>query len=426
MLPTPRGVRIALQQHLGAPCEPLVKPRTHVELGDEIGRAEALVSAVVHASVAGTTARPSVATLANGRHVSVVPIRADEDQPLCGQALFDDIFGGPWCPEDVPHVDPPQIVDAAREAGLVGLGGAAFPTHVKLTRHEESPIDTFLVNGCECEPFLTADYRVMLEATEAVVVGALLGARAVGAGHIAIMVETNKPRAVEALRAAAAGTGVQVRILETKYPQGGERQLIMAATRRVVPADGLPKDVGVVVLNVGTVTALARAVLRGKPLTHRVVTVTGSGVETPKNVLVPIGVSYEELIDFCGGLKEDAARVVSGGPMMGFTVRPYGDASNVIPTPVTKGTSGITILNHRDIQQSAETACVRCGRCVEVCPVGLLPTRLALATRAGHRELLDRYHVASCVECGCCAYSCPARIPLVQLIRVGKVLARRT
>jgi electron transport complex protein RnfC len=271
---------------------------------------------------------------------------------------------------------------------------------------------------------LTADYRVMLEAAEAVVIGALLGARAVGAAQIAVAVEANKPRAVETLRAAAAGTGVQVRVLETKYPQGGERQLIMAATRRVVPAGGLPKDVGVVVLNVGTATALARAVQRRKPLTHRVITVTGSGVQTPKNLLVPIGVSYEELIDFCGGLKEDAARIVSGGPMMGFTVRPYGGVSHVIPTPVTKGTSGITILNHRDIQQSAETACVRCGRCVEVCPMGLLPTRLALATRAGNRELLDHYHIASCVECGCCAYACPARIPLVQLIRVGKVLAR--
>jgi electron transport complex protein RnfC len=425
VLPTPKGVRIALQQHLGAPCEPLLKPRAQVALGDEIGRSEDFVSAAVHASVAGTIVRASVATLPNGRHVPVVPVRADKDQPLAGRALYEDTYGGDWLPEDVPQFDPPQIVDAARQGGLVGLGGAAFPTHVKLSIGEDSPIDMCLINGCECEPYLTADYRLMLEAAQPVVVGALLAARAVRATRVAVAVEANKPRAIEALRSAASGTGVSVQVLQTKYPQGGERQLISAVMRRTVPAGGLPKDVGVVVLNVGTTAALARAVLRGKPLTHRVVTVTGSGINEPKNLLVPIGVSYDKLIEYCGGLQEDAARVISGGPMMGFTVRPHRDVSKVIPTPVTKGTSGITILSHGDVRRSAETACVRCGRCVEICPMRLLPTRLALATRAEHPAVLDRYHVSSCVECGCCAYACPAGIPLVQLIRVGKLLARR-
>jgi electron transport complex protein RnfC len=231
--------------------------------------------------------------------------------------------------------------------------------------------------------------------------------------------------AAAALRSAADGTGIEVRVMKTKYPQGGERQLVLAALGRAVPGGGLPKDVGVVVLNVGTTAALARAALRGKPLTHRVVTVTGAGIVQPKNLLAPIGTNYAELIDYCGGLTDDAARVIAGGPMMGFTLSLTGDVSKVIPTPVTKGTSGITVLTRRDVQRSVETACVRCGRCVQVCPMRLVPTRLALATRVGKRELLEQYHVSACVECGCCAYACPASIPLVQLIRVGKVFSQK-
>jgi electron transport complex protein RnfC len=287
---------------------------------------------------------------------------------------------------------------------------------VKLTRNPDKPIHTLLINGCECEPYLTADYRLMLEAPAAVVAGALLARQATGASSVTICLEDNKPDAAESLRAAAAGTDVRLKLLHTKYPQGGEKQLISAVLCREVPTGGLPLDIGVVVVNVGTAAALAAAVLRGRPLTHRIVTVSGGGVRQPKNLLVPIGVDYQTLIGFCGGLTDDAARVVAGGPMMGFTLA----SLNV---PVTKGTSGVTVLSRDEIDETAETACVRCGRCAEVCPMRLVPTRLAQAARANNPDLALRYHVSACMECGCCAYACPARLPLVQLVRLAKVIA---
>lgn len=415
VLPPPGEVRVPLLQHLGAACEPTLKPRTEVALGDVIGDAKAFVSAPVHASVAGTTARASVATLPNGRHVPVVPIKTAEDQPLGGRELFDEVLGGIWPTAGLEKYQPQQIADAARQAGLVGLGGAAFPTHVKLTRNPQRPIRWMLINGCECEPYLTADYRLMLEAPAAVITGALLARQATGAAEVIVSIEDNKPQALEALRAAAEATAVELRVLKTKYPQGGEKQLVSAVLGKEVPTGGLPLDIGAVVMNVGTAAALARAVVRGRPLTHRVVTVSGAGVRQPKNLLVPIGASYRELIDFCGGMHPDAARVVAGGPMMGFTL-------GSLDVPVTKGTSGITVLTHDEVHSAGETACVRCGRCADVCPMRLVPTKLALAARARDPDLARRYHIAACMECGCCAYACPACLPLVQLIRLGKVM----
>jgi electron transport complex protein RnfC len=215
------------------------------------------------------------------------------------------------------------------------------------------------------------------------------------------------------MREAAADTGVEVRVVRTKYPQGAEKQLIISVLGRIVPGGGLPLDIGVVVINVGTAAAIARAVLRGKPFTHRVVTVTGRGVVRPGNWLAPIGVPYLELLASAGGLTSDAARVLAGGPLMGFTV-------GSLETPVTKGTSGITVLTHDDLRRATETACVRCGRCVDVCPLSLVPARLGAAARHADWELAERFHIRACMECGCCAYTCPAGIPLVQLIRMGK------
>jgi len=417
VLPTPAEVRISLQQHIGAPCKALVKPRTEVAVGDAVGEAEAFVSAPVHASISGTVARQSTVTLPNGRHVAAVSIRAADEQSLSGRALWDDVYGGQWPRDGLDRHDAKAIAAAARSAGLVGLGGAAFPTHVKLARNDKKPIDTLLVNGCECEPYLTADYRLMLEAPASIVAGALLARQATGASNVVICLEDNKPRAVQALEASAEGTEVRLKVLRTKYPQGGEKQLLWAVLGRKVPGGGLPLDVGVVVSNVATAAALAGAVIRGRALTHRIVSVSGAGVREPKNLLVPIGASYRELIDYCGGLRDSAARVVAGGPMMGFTL-------GNLDVPVTKGTSGITVLSQEEVRRREQTACLRCGRCVDVCPMRLVPTRLALAARASSVDLARRYHVAACMECGCCAYVCPAGLPLVQLIRLAKVMTQ--
>ena len=412
-LPTPPEVFIATLQHTGAPCEPIVTPKQEVAVGEMIGQATAFVSAPIHASINGVVAAASVATLPNGRHVSTIPIKAG-DGLLSEDGLMDDAFRGEWPTRDLNGFAPEQIVEAVQNAGIVGLGGAAFPTHVKLTRNEAKPIDTLLINGCECEPYLTADYRLMLEFPEPIICGSLLAAKAAGADNVVIAVEDNKPMAIEALERAARGTDVRVAQMKTKYPMGGEKQTILASLDRRVPTGGLPLDVGVVVVNVGTAAAMARAVVRGKPLTHRVVSVTGPGIAQPKNLLAPIGVPYQALIDFCGGLTPNARRVIAGGPMMGFTL------AN-LDVPVTKGTSGVVVLTEQEVRSAEETQCVRCGRCVDVCPLNLVATRIALAARHKDWALARKHHMAAYMECGCCAYACPAKIPLVQLIRMGKV-----
>lgn len=412
VVPTPNKVLLPMLQHVGAPSVPVVKTKDNVAFGDMVCKSGGFVSAPVHAPIAGKVLKSAVTTLPNGRHVQVLPIKADGEQ-LEGQALRDEILGGEWSLADMNQYDRQTITEAIANAGIVGLGGAAFPAHVKYTPNDEKPIDTVLINGCECEPYLTPDYRVMLECAPAVITGALLAGRAAGARNIIIGVEDNKPEAVKVLEEASQGTDVKIAVLKTKYPQGSEKQLIMAVLKREVPMGGLPLDVGVAVSNVGTATAIARAVLRGKPLTHRVVSVTGSGIRNPKNLLVPVGISYRELIDYCGGLKEDAARIISGGPMMGF-------AFANLDAPITKGTSAMTVLTAEDVRKADETACIRCGRCVDVCPMNLVPTKIALASRAKDVNLAQAYHIMGCFECGSCAFTCPASIPLVQLIRTGK------
>lgn len=421
-LPTPDRLFLSVQQNIGAPCVCSVNPRETVLADACLANSDAFVSAPVHAPLPGVVSRPTKKTLPNGRRTLTVVLDVDKETAQSEQAILDVCLGGDWTIPD--NLDPKTFDASIHTGGIVGMGGAAFPTHVKLAPNDKKPIDTVLINGSECEPYLTADYRVMLEYPQPVIVGGLLVAMACRAKSVFFCIEDNKPEAIESMRAALAkvsipaGLDAQVRTMKTKYPQGGEKQLILAALGRKVPFPGLPMDVGVDVQNVATATAIAARILRNKNLTHRVVTVTGRGIKQPKNLFVPMGTPIQALIDYCDGLTEDAQRVILGGPMMGFAV-------GSLDIPVTKGTSGITVLTRQELVKSVETNCVHCGRCVSVCPMNLVPTKLALAARAKNLEVLQAYNVGACMECGSCAYVCPASLPLVQLIRTGKGLIQQ-
>lgn len=418
VLPTPAELLIPLGQHIGAPAKLIVKPRTDVELGQKLAEAAGMVSAPVHASAAGKTGTACIATLPTGRRsdaISIIPAGAGQTD----ETLLARLLNGSWDLDAVDNFTSKQIVEAVQEAGIVGAGGAAFPTHVKLMPVDKRPVDLIVLNGCECEPYLTADYRVMLEAPMAVIAGLLLAKRACGASHAIIAIEDNKPKAIESLRQAVANMpDVEVVVCETRYPMGGERQLIPTVTGRVVPQGGLPLEVGVVVINIGTATAIANACLRKQPVTHRVVTVTGKGIVRPANILAPVGAKFSAMIEHCGGLRPDARRILSGGPMMGFAVTD-------LNTTVTKGTSGITVLAESELDHSPQSNCIRCGNCVDACPLNLVPTKIAHAVKVGNLDLAQKSYLAACVECGCCTYVCPARIPLVQYMRAGKAALAR-
>ncbi|MBF0233504.1 MAG: electron transport complex subunit RsxC [Desulfamplus sp.] len=415
VMETPETVTLPLLQHLGVPCKQIVEARQLVSYGEMIGKGEAFVSASLHAPIAGIIKKNVMVTLPNGRHLPAISIQASGDQ-IAPQRLWDEMRSKEWPRDCISIYDPFTIVKLIHSSGVVGLGGAAFPTHVKVTPNDTRMIDTLMINGCECEPYLTCDYRLMIEAPRAIVAGALLTARAVSAREIVICVEDNKPEAVKKLKEATEQTVIKIAVLKTKYPQGSEKQLIKSVIGLEIPLGGLPSDVGVAMSNVGTMATVARGLIKESPLTHRVISVSGRGIKHPKNLFVPIGISIADVIDFCGGLTPDAARVVAGGPMMGFSFSDFN-------TPVTKGTSGITVLTHDEIKSEEETSCIRCGRCVDACPMNLVPTRLALAARYNNPSIASQYHIHACFECGCCSYVCPAKINLVQLIRAGKKLA---
>ncbi len=408
----PSTVIIPMQQHVGAPCMPLVKKGSGVYVGTLIGDSEAYVSAPIHSSVSGKVIQVAPHAHPAGEDVLSVLIENDgEYRPEPSLAV----------PEAWENMEAKEIHRAIRDAGMVGLGGAAFPTHVKLNPPRDYPIDTVILNGAECEPFLTSDYRLMLEQPEAVLEGLLIIMKAVGAARGIIAIEDNKPQALKAMSAVSQGRGIEVLSLHTRYPQGAEKVLIDGLLKREVPSGGLPMHVGVVVQNVGTAQAIAHYFSTGMPLVKRVVTVTGSIVREPANLMLPIGTTFAAAVEACGGFSEPPGKVVMGGPMMGL-------AQYTLEVPVVKGTSGILALSRKETAYSVpgEPVCIRCGRCVDACPMGLIPTYLAAYAYNEKWDSLQRLNIGDCFECGCCTYACPTKNPLVQLIKTGKVeLARR-
>lgn len=404
ILPDPKEVFIPLQQHIGAPCKSLVEVGDEVTIGQVIGSTDAFVSSPVHATINGKVKDISRYATPTGTKTQMIHIVAseDEDEPQVEEGNLK---------TDWTALSIEDLKDRIKKAGIVGLGGAAFPTHVKLSPPEDKPIDTFILNGCECEPYLTADHRMMVEHPETILKGMAIIMKVLGVEEGYVGIESNKPDAVETMTAAAQEYGFKVVTVKTKYPQGAEKMLIKAIKNRKVPTGGLPMDIGAVVQNVGTAVAVANAVISEKPLTKRVVTVTGNGIKEPKNLLVTIGTKFSDVIEYCGGLVDETSQVFMGGPMMGI-------AQFDLSVPVIKATSGIVCTS--DYKQVEPLACISCGSCVQSCPMFLMPTRLARLSYIRYWSDADQMGIMNCIECGSCAYVCPSNIPLVQWIRVGK------
>ena len=401
ILPLPKEVFIPLQQHIGAPCKPMVEVRDEVKIGQIIGSTEAYVSSPVHATISGRIKNIGRYPSPTGSRTQMVHIIASDDEEPNG--IYTEV--------DWTNLPIDDLKNRIKNAGIVGLGGAAFPTHVKLSPPEDKPIDTLILNGCECEPFLTADHRTMLEMPDMILKGMAIIMKVLGVKKGYIGIESNKPDAIKSMQKSASDYGFEVVTVKTKYPQGAEKMLINAIKKRKVPTGGLPMDVGAVVQNVGTAVAVANAVSFEKPLTQRIVTVTGDGIKEPKNLLVTIGTKFSDVIEFCGGLVDETAQVFMGGPMMGI-------AQYDLSVPVVKATSGIVCTT--DYKQVEPIACIGCGSCVKSCPMSLMPTRLAHLSLMRHWSNADKMGIMNCIECGSCAYVCPSSIPLVQWIRVGK------
>jgi Na+-translocating ferredoxin:NAD+ oxidoreductase subunit C len=411
-MPAPARVVIPLQQHIGAPCEPLVQAGDRVMLGQKVGDSKGFVSAPVHASVSGTVAAVGPYNHPLGRPMESITIESD------GLDAWDESIKPA---RDLRAISRDEIRKLVREAGIVGMGGATFPAHVKLAPPPEKPIDTVIINGAECEPYLTADHRMMLENSGEIVYGLKIMMKALGASRGIIGIENNKPDALRVMRQAVeAEPEISVAALHTKYPQGAEKMLIQAITRRKVPSGGLPMAVGVVNYNVGSAIAMTRALRAGTPLIERVVTVTGEGVARPANLLIRVGTLVSDVLDYCGGLRDTTRKLIIGGPMMGL-------AQATADLPVIKGTSGILALTDEDVELAESGDCIKCAKCVGVCPVCLVPAFIAQVAEHKLFDRAEKLHAADCIECGCCAFVCPSRIPLTQWIRIAKaeVLERR-
>lgn len=407
VIDVPEKVIIPMVQHIGAPCTPIVKQGDTVKVGQKIGDSEAYVSAPVHSSVSGTVTKIEPMLFAGGNKVMSVEITTDGRQEVYEGVL----------PPEIRNRD--DFLKAIRDSGLVGLGGAGFPTHVKLNPPKDKTIDCLIINGAECEPYITSDYREMIENPSGIIEGIRIVLDYLNIPKAIVGIENNKPKAINLLKQLAEGDKrISVQSLRSRYPQGAEKTLIYSLTGRKVPSGKLPADVGCIVLNVNTVSFIAYYVKTGMPLVQKRVTVDGPVVNRPQNVMVPIGTSLQALFDFCGGFKSTPYKVLMGGPMMGI-------AQYSLETSVIKNTNAILVFDKKEGDLPSESACIRCGRCVEACPMNLLPLELNRLVLANRTDELDRYHILDCIECGSCSYACPSKRHLVQSIRIGKDAVRR-
>lgn len=405
-LPLSALLRVSMAQHLGAPAKPIVKKGDTVLRGQVIGEAAGFISATVHAPTSGVIKAVGEAATAMGVMAPVIEIEPDGED-----TWVDGLEGIPnW-----EQTDPKALVANVAAAGIAGMGGAGFPTHVKLAPPPDKPIDTLILNGAECEPYLTADHHLMLEHADRIWLGCRIIQKILGSNTVRIAIEDNKPDAIEAMEKAMADANgdVGITVLKTEYPQGAEKQQIYAVTGREVPSGGLPMDVGCVVENVGTTLAVWDAVVNGRPLTERVTTVTGTPVANPGNLRNRIGTPYADLLAACGGLTRKAAKIISGGPMMGL-------AQPGVDVTTTKTTSGLLFLERAETPSFSSMPCISCGRCVEACPMYLVPAELSQMLEAEDYEATAALNILDCIECGCCAFACPAHRPLVQHMKQGK------
>ncbi|MDH5476122.1 MAG: electron transport complex subunit RsxC [Cyclobacteriaceae bacterium] len=402
---------LPLSQHIGAPSTCIVKKGQKVRRGEKIADAVGFVSTALHSPVDGEIIAIDIFEHPNGQMLPGIKIKTD---PYSTQQMESEP------PFDLNTLDANAFVSAVQDAGIVGMGGAAFPAHVKFAIPEGKTCKYIMVNGCECEPFLTADHRIMVEYADEIIDGITILKQFVGAEKAFIAIETNKPDAIAILteKAKESDFPIEVTPLKVKYPQGAEKMMITAIMGGEVPVGTLPIDLGILVSNVGTIASLSDLFRKGKPLMERVVTITGTAIKRKTNVLVPIGTPIREVIDLCGGMTDDASRILLGGPMMGVVQKN-------VDTPILKGTSGILVLTNNEVKNKTEYNCIKCSRCIDACPMFLNPSVLGMLAKKGlWEEMEQEYNVMDCFECGSCSYVCPSSIPLVQSFRIAKGFIR--
>ena len=407
----PKQAVFSMFQHIGAPAKPVVQKGDVVKVGTLLAEAGGFVSAPVYSSVSGKVNKIDAVLDASGtrRMAVIIDVEGDEWEESIDRSK--DLVRL----SDRPDLDSKTIVEKIKNAGIVGLGGATFPCHVKLTPPPGNKAECVIINAVECEPYLTADHRLMLEHADEILVGVDLIMKAVNVTKGYIGIENNKPDAIKLMtEKASLYPNIEVVPLKVKYPQGGEKQLIDAVIGRQVPAPpAIPISVGAVVQNVGTAFAIYEAVMKNKPLIDRIITVTGKSVKNPSNLLARLGTPFQQLIDECGGLPEDTGKIIGGGPMMG-------KALLSLDVPMTKGSSGLLIMNKKEARRSEPQPCIRCAKCVSACPMGLEPFLLSKAAALEEWEMAEKNDVVSCIECGSCQFTCPSKRPLLDMIRVGK------